>query len=53
VKHRRKILINQLPVILEPNIRKKIQLFFGNRIEILYDVFERKNSTISFFALFG
>jgi hypothetical protein len=29
VKHRRKILINQLPVILEPNIRKKCNNFFG------------------------
>jgi hypothetical protein len=48
VKHRRKIMINQLPVILEPNIRKKIQLFFWNRILILYNVFERKDFTIPF-----
>ena len=34
VKHRRKFLINQHPVILEPNIRKKFQLFFGNWIKI-------------------
>jgi hypothetical protein len=29
VKDRRKILINQHPVILEPNIRKKFQIFLG------------------------
>jgi hypothetical protein len=40
VKHRR----------LEPNIRKKIKLFFWNGIEILYNVFERKDSTIPFSA---
>jgi hypothetical protein len=52
VKHRRKNLINQHPVILEPNIRKIFQLFFENRIKILYNVFERKDSTIPFFAFF-
>jgi hypothetical protein len=51
VKQRRKILINQHPVILEPNIRNKFQLFFRNRIKILYNVFERKDSTIPFFAV--
>jgi hypothetical protein len=51
VKHRRKILTNQLPVILEANIRNKFRLFFGNRIKILFNVFERKDSTILFFAL--
>jgi hypothetical protein len=29
VKHRRKILINQLPLKLEPNIRKKFNYFLG------------------------
>jgi hypothetical protein len=53
VKHRRKILINQLPVIMEPNIRKKIPLFFWNRIEILYNVFERNDFTIPFFGFFN
>jgi hypothetical protein len=45
LKHRRKILINQLLVILEPNFRKKKKNFW-NRIEILYKLFERKHSTI-------
>jgi hypothetical protein len=44
--------MNQQPVILEPNIRKKFQLFFGNRIKILYNVFERNDSRIPFFAFY-
>jgi hypothetical protein len=48
----RKIQINRHPVILKPNIRKKFQLFFGNRIKILNNVFARKDSTITFSAFF-
>jgi hypothetical protein len=53
VKHRPKILIDQLPVILEQNIQKNIQLFFQNRIKILNNVSERNNYTIPFFAILG
>jgi hypothetical protein len=44
VKRRRKISKNQLLVIFEPNIPKKIDDFFRNHRKILYNVFGRNNS---------
>ena len=52
VKHRRKILINQLPVILEPNIRKKIQFFFGTESNFLIMSLKHHISTCILFGHF-
>jgi hypothetical protein len=42
VKHRRKILINQHPVILEPNIQKNFNYFFGTESKFFIMYLKKK-----------
>ena len=51
VKHRRNILMNQLPIILEPNIWKKINHFFGTESKF-FMICLKENILPSRFLLF-